>query len=342
MQHAIFPLFSFVVSSLKENALNAREHMTMEVDSKHVRSSTSSLSSSPYKQRMFRSISNNYRNYKNNQYFGSSTTLLDHPNKRNNYPEASSSSNKEVNIKQANSNVNSDDINHDNLISYEHLSETSWIELVLPITIFAITIIAVIFIAFILFAWIRKTFREENYHRVVAKKTKTTKTLQQDNDDDDEEEDKVKIFEERLKSSKKCEKNKNYSKSQHKMNSRKWLRDKAKQIVDNAVRVRDDVNDDVEQKLETIEFKSTPPTSPNSQKDVKGQEEEEEQQQQHEEKVEIEEEALKDDDCLPPSSCEPQPDVVHHQLNPFAASFVCPVALSDISVTSIVQPQTSW
>ena len=118
------------------------------------------------------------------------------------------------------------------------------------------------------------------------------------------------------------------------MNSRKWLRDKAKQIVDNAVRVRDDVNDDVEQKLETIEFKSTPPTSPNSQKDVKGQEEEEE-------NVEIEEEALKDDDCSPSSSCEQQQEVVHH-LNPFAASFVCPVALSDISVASIVQPQTSW
>lgn len=298
----------------------------MEVDSKHVRS-TSSFSSSPYKQRMFRSISNNYRNYKNIQYFGSSTSLLDHPNKRNNNnPEArsSSSSNKEVNIKQANSNVNSDDINHDNLISYEHLSETSsWIELVLPFTIFAITIIAVIFIAFILFAWIRKTFREENYHRVAKK----TKTLQEDDGD------KVKIFEERLKcSSKKCEKNKNYSKSQNKMNSRKWLRDKAKQIVDNAVRVRDDE----EQKLETIEFKSTPPTSPNSQKDVKGQEEDDE-------NVEIEqEEALKDDDeCLQPNS-EPHPEVVHHQLNPFAASFVCPVALSDISVASIVQPQTSW
>lgn len=315
--------FSFVVVSLKKNALNALEHMTMEVDSRHVRSSTSSLSSSPYK-RMFRSISNsNYRNYKNIQFFGSTSLLDQQPNKRSNYPEASNS-NKEVNIKQANSNVNSD---HDNLISYEHLSETSsWIELVLPFTIFAITIIAVIFIAFILFVWIRKTFREENYHRVVKK----TKTLQQDNDND---EDKVKIFEERLKcsSSKKCEKNKNYSKSQNKMNSRKWLRDKAKQIVDNAVRVRDDE----EQKLETIEFKSTPPTSPNSQKDVKGQEEDED-----EEKVEIEEEALKDDDdCLQPNS--EQQEVVHHQLNPFAASFVCPVALSDISVASIVQPQSS-
>lgn len=294
----------------------------MEV-SKHARA-TSSLLSSPSKQRMFRSINSNsnYRNYKNIQYFGSSTSLLqDHQNnnKRNNYPETNNNNN----INNINNNNNnplnnfkevhsSSEINHDNLISYEHLSETSsWIELVLPFTIFAITIIGVIFIAFILFAWIRKTFREEEnnqQHRIASKKVK----IQQKSED----EEKVKIFEERLKCSKKCEKNnKNYSKSQNKMNSRKWLRDKEKQTVDNSIVV----SDDVEKKLETIEFKKTPPTSPNSQKDTKEEEEDEDEQMiENASKIEEQQHPL--------------------ETNPFA----CPVALSDISVTSVIQPQTSW
>jgi hypothetical protein len=271
-------------------------------DSRYAKSSLSS----PYKQRMFRSISisNNYRNFKNIQYFGGSSNSLDHNNKRNTYPDnggggggGSNSGHKEVH-KQANNNVNSDD----NLISYEHLSESSsWIELVLPFTIFTITIIAVIFIAFILFAWIRKTLREDNYRRCVTKKVS--------NDDDDKE----KILEERLKNSssssssgtKRCEKTKNSSKSQNKMNSRKWLREKTKQI-DNSV-----VSDDVEQKLETIEYKSTPPTSPNSQKDSKVKEEE-----------------------------VPKTEILHEivKTNPFS----CPMTISDISVTSVIQPQQSW
>lgn len=274
-------------------------------DSKYA--SSKSSFSSPYKQRMFRSISNNYRNYKNIQYFGSSSTSLDHNSKRNTYSE-----NKEVH-KQANNNVNSDIINDDNLISYEHLSETSsWIELVLPFTILTITIIAVIFIAFILFAWIRKTLREDNYRRCVTKKVSA------------QDDDKEKILEERLKCSgtKRCEKTKNSSKSQNKMNSRKWLREKTKQI-DNSV-----VSDDVEQKLETIEYKSTPPTSPNSQKDQK----------------------VKDDEQGEPSGADqieldveeekPKTEILHEivKTNPFA----CPMTISDISVTSVIQPQQSW
>ncbi len=196
---------------------------------------------------MFRSISSNFpSNIKNIQYFGSTPDQ----HKRA-YP---SSEIKEIN------NVNRNIDDESNLISFEHLSETSsLIELVLPLTIFAITIIAVLFVAFILFVWIRKTFRENHYGRefVVKKKQK--------------QEIKNKAFEQLcagsilLDTTKKCEKIKSCNKiGGNKMNSRKWLRENTKQIVDNSAVV----SDDLEQKLETVEFKSTPPNTPNSQKEL--------------------------------------------------------------------------
>lgn len=277
----------------------------MEVDySRHVQSSKSSLSS-PYKRRMFRSISNNY--YKNIQYFGSN----DQHHKR-----VYASGNKEVN--SVNNNVNSDRNDDNNLISYEHLSETSSIiELVLPLTIFAITTIAVIFIAFILFVWIRKTFRENSHREFAAKKKQ-------------KQESKDKILEHLCSGSgrvgtKRCEKIKNYNKlGNNKMNSREWLRENTKQIVDNSGVVSDDIE---QRKLETVEFKTTPPTSPNSQKDL----------QQDDDS----EEAIENLHLQPTSSDDQRPTEIVHEMektNPFA----CPMTISDISVASVIQPQTSW
>lgn len=274
----------------------------MEVDySRHVQSSKSSLSS-PYKRRMFRSISNNY--YKNIQYFGSN----DQHHKR-----VYSSGGKEVN--SVNNNVNSDRNDDNNLISYEHLSETSSIiELVLPLTIFAITIIAVIFIAFILFVWIRKTFRENSRDREFAAKKKQ------------KQESKDKILE-HLCSGSSVEKVKNYNKlGNNKMNSRKWLRENTKQIVDNSGVVSDDIE---QRKLETVEFKTTPPTSPNSQKDL-----------QQDDDDDDSEEAI-EHLHLQPSSDDQRPTEIVHEMeksNPFA----CPMTISDISIASVIQPQTSW
>lgn len=196
----------------------------MEVVSNHVQSSKSSLSSPYTKHRMFRSIStsnNLYRSYKNIQYFGST----EQQHHKRTYPSGS----KEVNNLN-NNNVNSDQSDDNNLIAYEHLSETSsLIELVLPLTIFAITIIAVIFIAFILFVWIRKTFRENHRGREFVAKKKQ------------KQENKDKILEQLCTGSlvvgttKRCEKVKNYNKlGNNKMNSRKWLRENTKQIVDNS------------------------------------------------------------------------------------------------------------
>jgi hypothetical protein len=249
---------------------------------------------------MFRSISN----FKNIQYFGSSSDSQQH------HKRAYSSGSKEV----TNNNLNSDHVDDKNLISYEHLSETSsLIELVLPLTIFAITVIAVIFIAFILFVWIRKTFRENRGRgEFVSKKKQKSKD---------------KIIEQLCSgnsaSAKRCEKVKNYNKlGNSKMNSRKWLRENSKQIVDNST-----VSDDIEQrKLETVEFKTTPPTSPNSQKEL--QQDDEEETAESYESVPI---SLSDERTT---------EIVHEmeKTNPFA----CPMTISDISIASVIQPQTSW
>lgn len=240
---------------------------------------------------MFRSISN----FRNIQYFGSSND----------------------NQQQHHNNlINSDHVDDNNLISYEHLSETSsFIELVLPLTIFAITIIAVIFIAFILFVWIRKTFRENRGRGEFVSK-KRQKQASKD-----------KIIEQlcsgnsAVGSAKRCEKVKNYNKlGNNKMNSRKWLRENSKQIVDNSTVVSDDIE---QRKLET-----TPPTSPNSQKELQ-QDEDEEEAVENYESVPI---SLSDDE---------RPTEIIHEMektNPFA----CPMTISDISVASVIQPQTSW
>lgn len=130
-------------------------------------------------------------------------------------------------------NVNSDSgVNNDhanNLITYEHLGE-SWLELVLPITILGITILGVLLVGVILFIWIRKYFSESR------EKCQTSAKIP-------------------FSTHKKCS-----EKLNRKMNSRKWLRGKSKQVDSQ------EVVGDLEQKLETVEYKRSPPTSPNSQK----------------------------------------------------------------------------
>lgn len=281
----------------------------MEVGSKY-ESSKSSLSSSlsyPYtKLRMFRSLSNNFN--RNIQYYGTNENL-----KRVHPSSAGGGGSKEVT--NYNNNLNSGDDN--NLISYEHLSESSsssLIELVLPLTIFAITIIAVLFIAFILFVWIRKTFRESRGREFVfKKKQKQEKILEQlcrvggGNS---------------LVGIKRCEKVKNYNKlGNNKMNSRKWLRENTKQIVDNSAVVSDDIE---QRKRETVEFKTTPPTSPNSQKELQQDDDDEN----------------NDEEAIGGYESEPRSEIVHEmeKTNPFA----CPMTISDISVASIIQPRAAW
>ncbi|KAG5676079.1 hypothetical protein PVAND_005933 [Polypedilum vanderplanki] len=264
---------------------------------KNVRSRVSS-SSSPHafsSKRFFRSA-NLIREYKNNfQYFERHDNSFEHT-KRN---LKGSNVNSDIIQHNVNSNDN-ENVNHNNnnnLISYEHLSE-SWIDLVLPFTILAITILAVVFIAAILFIWIQKYFREKR--------------------------EKSQIIEEKIQQSKiycakkKCEKVSNNN-NRSKMNSRKWLKEKSKQIANQIV------NDDIEQKLETVEFKSTPPTSPNSQKinEQNDDEDDEEQQQLHE------------DDCEQIKISE----IKTEKETSTATIIQCPLAISDISIASTIQPQ---
>lgn len=181
--------------------------------------------------------------YSNNKYVRSSSIKSSSPynNKRflrsanliREYKDFQYYDHAKRNLKGAN--VNSDSSanneNANNLITYEHLGE-SWIELVLPFTILGITVIGVVLIGVILFIWLRKYFSE------TREKCPSSAGLQS------------KAF---------CTPKKASDKHSRKMNSRKWLRGKNKQIDSKVV-------NDLEQKLETVEYKNSPPTSPNSQK----------------------------------------------------------------------------
>lgn len=196
-------------------------------------------------------------------------------------------------------NVNSDtsanNDNANNLITYEHLGE-SWLELVLPFTILGITVLGVVLIGVILFVWIRKYFsetREKCPTRLASKSY----------------------------SARKCA-----DKLNRKMNSRKWLREKHK-------RVDNQVVGDLEQKLETVEFKNSPPTSPNSQKQS-------DEQQPHSDDSESEggTEILNEPEDLPDED-EEDDDEAEQETSTNPIILPCPLAMSDFNVTSIMHPQ---
>lgn len=179
--------------------------------------------------------------------------------------------------------------NANNLITYEQLNE-SWIELVLPLTILGITVLGVVLIGVILFIWIRKYFSE-----TTREKCGTSSLRHQ---------------------------SKVYSASKRKMNSRKWLQGRTKPIDSQVVNV-------LERKLETIEFKNSPPTSPNSQK-----QNEEDQPSSGESDSEGGTEILNKPEDLPDE------DVADSsKTNPIILP--CPLAISDFSCASLIHPQPS-
>lgn len=199
------------------------------------------------------------------------------------------------------SSVNSDNAN--NLITYEHLGE-SWLELVLPLTILGITILGVVLIGVILFIWIRKYFSEtrgSDGEKCPASARLHTKSLS---------------------AQKKC-----VEKLNRKMNSRKWLRGKSRQIDSQVV-------GDLEQKLETVQFKNSPPNSPNSQK----QNDEQLASSSGESDSEGGTEILNEPEDLPDED-DDDDDSIEARTNPIILP--CPLAISDFSAASLLHPQPS-
>lgn len=194
-------------------------------------------------------------------------------------------------------NVNSDSSanndNANNLITYEHLGE-SWLELVLPFTILGITVLGVVLVGVILFIWIRKYFSETRSEKCPPKSVGTQRKCG----------DKL---------------------SARKMNSSKWLRGKQKEIE------RQVVVGDLEQKLETVEFKSSPPTSPNTQK------------QNDDDKLEPSDESgteiLNEPEDLPDDYEDDDDDGDAVKSNPMILP--CAMAIGDFSLPSFVHPQPS-
>lgn len=199
-------------------------------------------------------------------------------------------------------NVNSDSSvnneNANNLITYEHLGE-SWIELVLPFTILGITLLGVVLIGVILFIWIRKYF------------SKTREKCQT-----------------RLQSKNYCSEKKSAAKINRKMNSRKWLRGRSKQVDSQVV-------GDLEQKLETVEFKNSPPTSPNSQK----QSDDEQQSTSGESDSEGGTDILNEQEDLQDKDEDDDGEEKSTKTNPIILP--SPLAISGFSASNLVHPQPS-
>ncbi|KAL7043166.1 hypothetical protein ACKWTF_001417 [Chironomus riparius] len=251
---------------------------------RNVRTSSSPTQHNNNINKRFFRTANLIREYKNYQYFERrSDNSLDHTKRNLKGTNVNSDiiNHHHNNLNDENANANNNN-NNNNLITYEHLSESSWIELVLPFTILAITILAVILIAVILFIWIQKYYREKR--------------------------EKSQIVDHKIQSKIYCTKKKcdRVNNNRNKMNSRKWLKGKSKKIDSQIV-------NDLEQKLETVEFKSTPPTSPNSQK---LQEDQQQQSDDDEEETETSEINIEKESTIIP----------------------CPLAISDISIASIIQP----
>jgi hypothetical protein len=169
-----------------------------------------------------------YREFKDFQY------LYDHVKRNlksgNSVNSEQHTTNNLVNNNNENNNVV--DTTNNNLVQYEHLSE-SWLELILGSTILGITILGVVLVGIILFIWIRRYFRETS---------------------------KVKQCRFSVSSDKEKDKVKNNCIYKKKMNSRKWLAKKQQQEIESQV------VSDLEQRLETVKFKNSPPTSPNNDK----------------------------------------------------------------------------
>lgn len=183
----------------------------------------------------------------------------------------------------ANSDASANSDNANNLNTYEHLGE-SWLELVLPITILSITVLGVVLIGVILVIWIRKYFSE------AREKCPTGSASQH----------------------RKCN-----EKLARKMNSRKWLRSEKHRTVDS----QQVVVGDLEQKLETIEYKNSPPTSPKNE----------------ESETEILNEPEEDDD----DDDDDDDEVDDAPLKTSPMILPCPLAISDFSVASLSHPQPS-
>jgi hypothetical protein len=232
-----------------------------------------------------------------------------------------------INNNNNNNNVNSE--HNSNLVSYEHLSETaSWIELVLPLTILAITLIAVIFIGIILFIWIQKYFREKR------EKTNFIKSCDQQILDS-----KINIQSKNYCTKKRCEKINNNNNRSNKMNSRKWLKGKSSTASSSSAfnkhhqqqSIGNQIVSDLEQKLETIEFKSTPPTSPNTQKINDDGDDDDDDSNVSEKLSEVQSNSEKEKEACSAGSGG----------TTATAIIPCPMAICDISFASVIQPTSS-
>lgn len=150
----------------------------------------------------------------------------------------------------------------------QHELTDPWLELILSLTFAGIVLLGVVLVGVVLYHWLRRHFRE------------SAKQSQQDALDirecirvrvKDETRDNCKL--------RKAKTNSEVSGAYSKMNSRKWLGESSSQPQQQQ-RIDCRTVDDLEQRLETVKFKNSPPTSPNNESSCECDDDDDEEQQQ--------------------------------------------------------------
>lgn len=219
------------------------------------------LKSSSYPQQQQQQFHNNRKFLTRDYYYKDSQQFFNEHVKRNfKSSSVNSASGSEPHMNSANSpnsienhinnNDNVVDATNNHLVAQHELSE-SWLELILSLTFSGIIILGVVIVGVILFIWLRRHFRE------ASKWSKHCRYV--------EDKESVVRIKDRGDKSKRKNKSNNYISAygEKKMNSRKWLgRNQQPQTPE----IDSNIVDDLEQRLETVKFKNSPPTSPNNEK----------------------------------------------------------------------------
>lgn len=146
----------------------------------------------------------------------------------------------------------------------QHELTDPWLELILSLTFAGIVLLGVVLVGVVLYHWLRRHFRES------AKQSQDTVDIR--------ECIRVRVKDETRDNCKlrKAKTNSEVS-AYSKMNSRKWLGESSAQPQQ---RIDCRTVDNLEQRLETVKFKNSPPTSPNNESSCECDDDDEEEQQQ--------------------------------------------------------------
>lgn len=221
----------------------------MEYSNKLIRSSQPFLKSSSYYPQKQPQQVHTSRKFLAHDLYTQQQLFADHV--KRNYRGSVNSASGGDNINNHNTNDNVAEATSNHLIAQQqHELSDSWLELILSLTFSGIVILGVVIVGIVLFVWLRRHFRE-------------TSKLQSSSSHLEDRECSVVRVKDSCTNLRKSKTSNNYVSAYYgekKMNSRKWLGRNQQQQPE----IDSRTVDDLEQRLETVKFRNSPPTSPNN------------------------------------------------------------------------------